>query len=67
MVIRPDEAQSPRLHRWYRSFLDKPGRCNFQLEPSLPLRGMLGLPCEKSNMILKSGSVFQFIAPKEIF
>jgi DNA-binding transcriptional LysR family regulator len=43
MLILPDEAQSPRLHRWYRSFLDKYGRGNFQYVGANQISVALGL------------------------
>lgn len=43
MLILPDEAQSPRLHRWYRSFLDKHGRRNFQYVEANQISVALGL------------------------
>lgn len=43
VLILPDEALSPRLHRWYRSFLDKNGRRNFQYVAANQISVGLGL------------------------
>ncbi len=43
MLILPDEAQSPRLHRWYRSFLDRHGGRNFQYVGANQISVALGL------------------------
>jgi DNA-binding transcriptional LysR family regulator len=42
-LILPDEAQSPRLHRWYRSFLDKHGSHTFQYVEANHISVALGL------------------------
>jgi len=43
MLILPDEAQSPRLHRWYRTFLDKHGPRTFQYIGANQISVALGL------------------------
>lgn len=43
MLILPDEEQSPRLHRWYRSFLDKKGRRDFRYVNANQISVALGL------------------------
>lgn len=42
-LILPDETQSPRLHRWYRSFLDKHGSHKFQYVEANHISVALGL------------------------
>ena len=42
-MILPDETQAPRLHRWYRSFLDRQGRSTFQYVSANQIQVALGL------------------------
>ena len=42
-MILPDETVSPRLHRWYRAFLDKGGRKSFQYVGANQIHVALGL------------------------
>jgi DNA-binding transcriptional LysR family regulator len=42
-MILPDETGAPRLHRWYRSFLDKEGRSAFQFIGANQIHVALGL------------------------
>lgn len=42
-LILPDEVTSPRLHRWYRAFLDKGGRKSFNYVGANQIHVALGL------------------------
>ncbi len=42
-LILPDEEQSPRLHRWYRSFLDRHGRRDLRYVGANQISVALGL------------------------
>jgi len=42
-LILPDEKHAPRLHRWYRSFLDKAGRRRFRYVEANQIHVALGL------------------------
>lgn len=42
-LILPDEHDAPRLHRWYRSFLDKGGRSRFEHVGANQIHVALGL------------------------
>ncbi|MDB5898589.1 MAG: LysR family transcriptional regulator [Ramlibacter sp.] len=42
-LILPDEVLAPRLHRWYRSFLDKSGRRTFNFISTNQIHVALGL------------------------
>lgn len=50
MLILPDEDQSPRLHQWYRSFLDKPGKRGFKYVEANQISVALGLSIAGEGM-----------------
>jgi DNA-binding transcriptional LysR family regulator len=43
VLILPDESRSPRLHRWYRGFLDPKGRPDFAYVNANQISVALGL------------------------